>query len=214
MFFISFTKRNNIEPSFLLWRLLLVKWGPFFNERICSFGSKFSLRREEPFSVLPRLHFCTVAQILNMTQPNLSPWDIWRTLIFGPSQTVSCVGNSYAKNNSVFHQSSCSCNNCFDRCIGFRNCTGISIQWQYILIIIMKTGTGKFASFRWTNENLLTCIAASSRCQTERTRNQQNYLRIFVAQAMETKGSQASEADACLPLPALIVWLCQTWLCT
>ena len=36
-----------------------------------------------------------------MTQPKLSPWDLWCTLIFGLSQDfelISCMGNSYAKN--------------------------------------------------------------------------------------------------------------------
>ena len=70
------------------------------------------------------------------------------------SDSVTCVENSHAKNNIVFHLNSRSCNSYFDWCIGFLNCTGISIQRQYVSIIIMKTGTGQFAPFRWTNENL------------------------------------------------------------
>ena len=38
----------------------------------------------------------------------------------------------------------------FDWCIGFLNCTGTSIKWQYVLIIIMKMGASQFAPFRWT----------------------------------------------------------------
>ena len=57
-----------------------------------------------------RLRFCTiVAQIFKMTQPKLSPRDIGRSLIFGMSQdfeSVSCVENSHAKNNLVFHRNS------------------------------------------------------------------------------------------------------------
>ena len=39
----------------------------------------------------------------------LSPWNIWGTLIFCLSQdfeSISYVGNSYAKNNFVFHRNS------------------------------------------------------------------------------------------------------------
>ena len=109
-------------------------------------------------SVLPRLRFCAiVAKILNMTQPKLSRWDIWRTLIFGLSQdwVRKLWGNSYAKYNFVFHQNSRSCNGCFNWCLGFLNCIGTSIQWQYVLSIIMKTGTSQFTPFPWTKENLL-----------------------------------------------------------
>ena len=90
-----------------------------------------------------------------MAQPKLSPPDIWLALIFGLSQDfefVSCVENSHAKNNFVFRRNSHSCNSCFDWCIGFLNCT--SIQWKYVSFIIMKMGTGQFAPFRWTDENL------------------------------------------------------------
>ena len=31
---------------------------------------------------------------------------------------------------------------CFEWCIGFLNCTGTSVQRQYVSIIIMKMGTG------------------------------------------------------------------------
>ena len=69
-------------------------------------------------SVLPRLGFCAIfTQILKMTQPKLSPQDIWRTLIFSLSQDFepgSCVENSHAKNNFVLHRNSRSCNDCFD----------------------------------------------------------------------------------------------------
>ena len=103
-------------------------------------------------SVLPRLRFCaTIA-------PKLSLWDILRTLIFGVLQdfeSIYCVWKiSMPKITLFLHCNSRCCNSCFDWCIGFLNCTGISIQWQYILIIIMKMGTCQFAPFRLTNENL------------------------------------------------------------
>ena len=61
----------------------------------------------------------------------------------------------------------------------------------------MKTGTGQFAPFRWTNENLFDA-AAYSRCPTARSRNQQNYIKIFAAQPVEKKcqDTTASETDA------------------
>ena len=92
-----------------------------------------------------------------MTQPKLSLRDIWRILIFGLAQdfeSVSYMEYSHAKNNLDFHRNSRSCNGCFDWCIGFLNCTDTSIQRQNVSIIIMKMGTGQFAPFRWTNENL------------------------------------------------------------
>ena len=109
-------------------------------ETICFCRSKFfsldltPLRRVLLYwsSVLPRLHFCAiVAKILKMTQPKLSPRDIWGTLIFGLAQdfeSVRCMENSHAKNNFDFHRNSRSCNSCFDWCIGFLNCTGTSSQ--------------------------------------------------------------------------------------
>ena len=92
-----------------------------------------------------------------MTQPKLSPRDIWRILIFGLAQdfeSISYMEYSHAKNKLDFHRNSHSCNGCFDWCIGFLNCTGASIQRQYESIIIMKMGTGQFTPFRWSNENL------------------------------------------------------------
>ena len=92
------------------------------------------------------LCFCTtVPQILKMTQPKLSPQDIWCIQIFGLAQdfeSVSYMEYSHAKNNLVFHRNSRSCKGCFDWCIGFLNCTGTSVQRQYVSIIIMKMGTG------------------------------------------------------------------------
>ena len=82
--------------------------------------------------------------------------EIWHTLVFGLSrdlESVSCVENSHA-NKKVVYRNSHSCNGCFDWCIGFLNCTGTSIQRQFVSIIIMKTGTCHFAPFGWTNENL------------------------------------------------------------
>ena len=68
--------------------------------------SRYSLKYI--YIVLPRLWLCfcgIVTQILKMTQPKLSPRDIWRTLIFGLSQdfeSICCVENSHAKNNFFF----------------------------------------------------------------------------------------------------------------
>ena len=44
----------------------------------------------------------------------------------------------------------------------------------------------------------LTCAAAYSRCPTARSRNQQNYIKIFAAQPLEKKcqDTTASETDA------------------
>ena len=65
----------------------------------------------------------------------------------------------------------------------------------------MKMGTGQFAPFQWTNENLLTCAAAHSTCWTARNRSQQNYLRVFDAQSAKKKcpDSPVSETNARLP---------------
>ena len=57
-------------------------------------------------------------------------------------ESVSYMEYSHAKNNLGFHWNSRSCNGCFDWCIGFLNCTGTSVQRQYVSIIIMKMGTG------------------------------------------------------------------------
>ena len=148
-----------------------------------------------------------------MTQPKLSPRDIWRILIFGLAQdfeSVSYMEYSHAKNNLVFHRNSRSCNGCFDWWIAFLNCTGTSVQRQYVSIIIMKMGTdysdGPMKIF-------MTC-AAHSICPMARNRKQQNYLQIFAVQPAEKKcqDSPALETDA--PLPAVTVQLCQHWLCT
>ena len=69
-------------------------------------------------------------------------------------ESVSSMEYSHAKNSLVFHRNSRSCNGCFDWWIAFLNCTGTSVQRQYVSIIIMKMGTGQFAPFRWTNKNL------------------------------------------------------------
>ena len=86
----------------------------------------------DPLQCSAQAAFCaTVTQILHMTQPKMFPWDIWHTLTFGLSldyQSVSFVGNSYAKNNFFCQWNSRSCNSCFAWCIGFLNCTGTSIQ--------------------------------------------------------------------------------------
>ena len=42
--------------------------------------------------------------------------------------TVSCVGFPMPKITLFFYRNSCNCNGCFDWCIGFLICTGISIQ--------------------------------------------------------------------------------------
>ena len=57
-------------------------------------------------------------------------------------ESVSYMEYSHAKNNLGFHWNSRSCNGCFDWCIGFLNCSGTSVQRQYVSIIIMKMGTG------------------------------------------------------------------------
>ena len=56
-------------------------------------------------------------------------------------ESVSYMEYSHAKNNLGFHWNSRSCNGCVDWCIGFLNCTGTSVQRQYVSIIIMKMGT-------------------------------------------------------------------------
>ena len=84
------------------------------------------------FSVLPRLCFCAiVAQIFENDAAKTVPAGHLAHIDFGLLQdfeSVSCVQNSHAKNNFVFHQNSRSGNDCFDWCIRFLNCTGISIQ--------------------------------------------------------------------------------------
>ena len=96
-------------------------------------------------------------KILNMTQPKLSPRDIWHTLIFACPRTFESVGyveNSLAKNNIVFHRNSHSCNGYFDWCIGF-----LKLYWYFSSVIICidyhyENGYRQFAPCWWTNENL------------------------------------------------------------
>ena len=122
-------------------------------------------------------------------------------------ESVSYMEYSHAKNNLGLHRNSRSCNRCFDWCIGFMNCTGTSVQRQYVSIIIMKMANSRHSD--GPMKTFLTC-AAHSRCPTARNRKQQNYLRILAVQLAEKKcqDSQASETDAYLP--AVTVRLCQS----
>ena len=86
-----------------------------------------SLGWEAPFSVLPRLRFCAIIAKKNYDMTKTVPAGHLAHMDFWPVaglESVSCVENSHAENNFVFHWYSHSCNGCFE----FLNCTGTSVQ--------------------------------------------------------------------------------------
>ena len=125
-----------------------------------------------------------------MTQPKLSPRDIWRTLILACRRTLSplAVWKIPMPKITLFF-------------------TGIPVVVTAILIgvldfwivLVLQFSDNTYRLSLWKRvpvnsrhsdrpmKIFLTCAAAYSRWPTARSRNQQNYIRIFAAQPVEKK---------------------------
>ena len=100
---------------------------------------------------------------------------------------------------------------------------GVLDLW-IVLVLLLSDNTYRLSLWKRVPVNscnsdgpmkiFLTCAAAYSRCPAARSRNQQNYIRIFATQPVEKKcqDTTASETDARLKAATVRLW--QYWLCT
>ena len=150
-------------------------------------------------------------KILNMTRPKLSPRDIWRTLILACRRTLSPMAVwkiPMPKITLFFTVIPIVVTAIFIGVLDFRIVLVLQFGYNTYRLSLWKRVPVNSRHSDGPMKIFLTCAAAYSRCRTARSRNQQNYIRIFAAQPVEKKcqDTTASETDA--RLQAVTVWQC------
>ena len=140
-------------------------------------------------------------KILNRTQPKLSPRDIWRTLILAWPRTLSplAVWKIPMPKITLFFTAI--------PVVVTAILIGV-LDFCIVLVLQFSDNMYRLSLWKWVPVNsghsdgpmkiFLTCAAAYSRCPMARSRNQQNYIKIFAVQPVEKKcqDTTALETDA------------------